>query len=81
MFVSDTNKTPLIEVLTWFLLIASILSVIARAFTKAAVIHFASLNDYLVSTSLVCAPATSSSSTAAYSALNTRSLQPDKHLL
>ena len=52
-FVTDSDKTPLIKVITWFLLATSVLSVIARAFTKAAVIHKRSLDDYLVPVALV----------------------------
>ena len=52
-FVTDLNKTPLIKVITWYLLAASVLSVFARAFTKAAVIHTSTLDDYLVPISLV----------------------------
>lgn len=52
-FVSAENKTPLIQVITWFLLAISILSVVARAFTKAAVIRYNSLDDYFVPGALV----------------------------
>ena len=49
----DDNLTPVVKIVTWFLLITSALSVAARGITKAAVVRSISLDDYLSSVSLV----------------------------
>ena len=59
--ISGDNETPLIQVITWFLLAISVLSIIARAFTKAAVIRYISVDDYLVPVAAVSVSAFESS--------------------
>ena len=53
-FVTETNKTPLIQVITWFLLASAVVCTLFRAYTKWAVIRFIGLDDLFVSLSLVC---------------------------
>ena len=59
----DTSITPAIKVMTTFLLITSILVVIARGTTKAliardtpkaVIVRATNLDDYLIALSLVC---------------------------
>ena len=50
----DTSITPAIKVMTTFLLITSILVVIARGTTKAVIVRSTNLDDYLIALSLVC---------------------------
>ena len=52
-FVTDSNKTPLIQVITWFLLASAIVCTLCRAYTKWAVVRFIGLDDFLVPASLV----------------------------
>lgn len=49
----DTSITPAIKVMTFFLLITSILVVIARGTTKAVIVRSTNLDDYLIGLSLV----------------------------
>ena len=49
----DTSIQPALKVMVFFLLITSILVVIARGITKAVVVRSISLDDYLISLSLV----------------------------
>lgn len=51
--ITKDNATPLIEVLTWFSLIVSILAVIARLTTKRYLLHRFDLDDYFIFLSLV----------------------------
>ncbi|CAD6591805.1 MAG: hypothetical protein ASARMPREDX12_005417 [Alectoria sarmentosa] len=43
------NLTPVIEIVTWFLLVTLVLSVIARGATKAVIVRSLGLDDYLIS--------------------------------
>ena len=43
-----------VQVLTWFLIVTSILGVAARGLTKALIVRSVSLDDYLITVSLVC---------------------------
>lgn len=43
-----------VQVLTWFLIITAILGVGARGLTKAIIVRSVSLDDYLITVSLVC---------------------------
>ena len=52
-FVTETNKAPLIEVMTLFLLSSAILCALCRLYTKWVVIQFATLDDYFVPVSAV----------------------------
>lgn len=47
------DLTPVIEVVTWFLLVTLLLSVIARGATKAVVVRSLTVDDYLISASTV----------------------------
>lgn len=49
----DTSITPAIKVMTIFLLITSILVVIARGTTKAVIVQSTNLDDYLIALSLI----------------------------
>ena len=49
----DKNTVPAIRIITVFLLITSILVVIARGTTKAIIVRSTSLDDYLIALSLV----------------------------
>lgn len=49
----DASINPAIKVLTLFLLITSILVVIARGTTKAVIVRSTNLDDYLIASSLV----------------------------
>ncbi|CAF9922660.1 MAG: hypothetical protein ALECFALPRED_002138 [Alectoria fallacina] len=49
----DKSITPAIKVMTLFLLITSILVVIARGITKAVIVRSVSLDDYLIALSLL----------------------------
>ena len=49
----NTSITPAIKTMTWFLLIISILVVIARGITKAVIVGSTNLDDYLIALSLV----------------------------
>ena len=51
--VSKDNTTPLIEIVTWFCLVVSILTVISRLGTKHYVLHRFNLDDYSIFISLV----------------------------
>ena len=43
-----------VQILTWFLVVTSILGVGARGLTKAVTVRSVSLDDYLIAVSLVC---------------------------
>ena len=47
----STNVTPIVQIVTWFLLITCSLAFIARGVTKAAVVRSISLDDYFISVS------------------------------
>lgn len=47
------DYTQVIQVVVWFLLITCVIGVTARGATKAAVVRSISLDDYLISISLV----------------------------
>lgn len=49
------DLTPVIEVVTWFLLVTLLLSVIARGATKAVVVRSLTVDDYLISASTLFA--------------------------
>ncbi len=49
----NDNFTQLVQVVTLFLLVTCVIGVLARGATKAAVVRSASLDDYLISISLV----------------------------
>lgn len=49
----DTSITPTVKVVTLFLLITSILVVVARGTTKAVIARSTNLDDYLITLSLV----------------------------
>ena len=49
----DDNLTPVVKIVTWFLLNTSALNVAASGITKAAVVRSISLGDYLISVSLI----------------------------
>jgi len=51
--VTDSNLTPVVQIVTWFLLTTSISGVIARGLTKANIIRSIDLDDALVSIALV----------------------------
>ena len=51
--IMDTSITPATKVMTLFLLITSILVVIARGTTKAFIVRSTNLDDYLIALSLV----------------------------
>lgn len=50
--MGDTHALT-VRVLTWFLLVTSILGVGARGLTKAVIVRSISLDDYLITVSLV----------------------------
>ena len=52
-FVSDDNYSSLIQILTWFLLVVSILSVIARNAKKALSVRQINIDDHLIAIALV----------------------------
>ena len=43
-----------VQILTWFLVVTSILGVGARGLTKAVTVRSVSLDDYFIAVSLVC---------------------------
>ena len=52
--ITNDNVTPLIQIITWFILITSISGVFARTVTKFAVLHSAATSDdYFIWISLV----------------------------
>jgi hypothetical protein len=51
--ITDQNLTPVIQILTWFLVIASGLAVLARTATKIVVSRGLNAEDFLVFGSLV----------------------------
>jgi hypothetical protein len=51
--VTATRKTPAVNVLTWFLLVTSILTVLMRLGTKYWIFHRLSLDDYIICVALV----------------------------
>ena len=53
-YVTDTNKTPLIQVMTWFLLASAVVLTLSRAYTKWVLISLTGLDDFLVPLALVC---------------------------
>lgn len=53
IIITDENLTPVIQILTWFLLIASTLAVLARTATKVVVTRGVNAEDTLVFGSLV----------------------------
>ncbi|KAF7932468.1 uncharacterized protein EAE98_003767 [Botrytis deweyae] len=55
VFITDTNKTPLIELFVWVPLSISCLGVAARLATKIAIFKKLHLQDHLVSISLLLA--------------------------
>ena len=54
LYVTDTNKTPLIQVMTWFLLASAVVLTLCRAYTKWVLISLVGLDDFLVPLALVC---------------------------
>ena len=50
----DDKHAATVRVLTWFLVVTSILGVGARGLTKAVIVRSVSLDDYLITISLVC---------------------------
>ena len=52
-YVTDTNKTPLIQVMTWFLLASAIVLTLGRAYTKWVLIKYTGLDDFFVPAALV----------------------------
>ena len=53
VLVTSENKTPIVEILNWFLLTVGILSVAARTATKLLVTRTINADDYLIFLSLV----------------------------
>ena len=51
--ITDDNLAPLVDILTWFLLVTSITGVTVRGATKAAIIHIVGLDDALITIALV----------------------------
>lgn len=47
----NTNFTPIVQIVTWFLLITCSLSIVARGVTKAASVRSITLDDYFISVS------------------------------
>ena len=68
---TDDNKDPAVNVTTWVLLVAIILSVLARLVTKFRLFHKLTTDDLLITASLVCA--TSSSTLSSGPIYNPRS--------
>lgn len=54
MHIMDDEHAATVRVLTWFLIVTSILGVGARGLTKAVIVRSVSLDDYLITISLVC---------------------------
>ncbi len=50
---TPANHGPIVSVLTWFLLAATILAVIARVLTKRAISRRLATDDYLIFAALV----------------------------
>ncbi|KAF7942890.1 uncharacterized protein EAE97_006344 [Botrytis byssoidea] len=67
VFITDTNKTPLIELFVWVPLSISCLGVAARLATKIAIFKKLHLQDHLVSISLLLAIGQSIAVTIQYS--------------
>ena len=51
--ITSDNVTPLIEIITWFCLIISILCFLARGATKSVLVHQFNLDDILLILSIV----------------------------
>ena len=51
--ITADNLAPLVDILTWFLLVTSITGVAVRGATKAAIIHIVGLDDALITIALV----------------------------
>ena len=51
---SPDNLTPVINIITWFLLVLATLSVLTKLATKYLLIHKLTSDDYLIILSLVC---------------------------
>ena len=58
-FISATSFGPLVEILTWFGLTTSLLTVFVRVGIKWKVIRRIGFDDYLIALSLVCYPLSS----------------------
>ena len=52
-FVTETNKAPLVQILTLFFLASAVICVLCRLYTKWVVITVVSLDDYFVPVSTV----------------------------
>ncbi|MCJ1377796.1 hypothetical protein MMC17_000892 [Xylographa soralifera] len=50
--ITDDNLAPLVDILTWFLLVTSITGVAVRGATKAAIIHIVGVDDALITIAL-----------------------------
>ena len=51
---SPDNLTPVINIVTWFLLVLATLSVLTKLATKYLIIRKLTYDDYLIILSLVC---------------------------
>jgi hypothetical protein len=51
--ITDSNKTPLVQIFVWIPLVIAFLSVFARLATKLGVLKKLELQDYLITISLV----------------------------
>ncbi|MCJ1283183.1 hypothetical protein MMC26_002510 [Xylographa opegraphella] len=51
--ITDDNLAPLVDILTWFLLVTSVTGVAVRGATKAAIIHIVGLDDALITIALL----------------------------
>ncbi|MCJ1400899.1 hypothetical protein MMC11_004110 [Xylographa trunciseda] len=50
--ITDNNLAPLVDILTWFLLVTSITGVAVRGATKAVILHIVGLDDALITIAL-----------------------------
>ena len=48
------KQASTVEIIAWFLVVTAILGVGARGLTKALLVRSVSLDDYLITISLVC---------------------------
>ena len=52
--ITSDNLTPLIQIITWFCLIISVICFLARGATKSVLVHKFNLDDVLIILSIVC---------------------------
>jgi len=50
--ITEDNLAPLVDILTWFLLVTSITGVAVRGATKAIILHIIGIDDALITIAL-----------------------------